>query len=191
MPNSMNDAELDDLVRQVVQSTMGEASTGQGAGPAAMHKVAIAADHRGQALKAQLITFLDELGHAVIDCDGRAASSDYPDLAEAVAISVASGEAWRGILIDGAGIGSCMAANKVPGVRAALCYNHATAVNSRQHNDANVLALGSGLIGPNLARAIVQVWLGTPFGGGRHAPRVAKIKDLERRYARASKDHRS
>ena len=81
--------------------------------------------------------------------------------------------------MDGAGIGSAMAANKVPGVRAALCYDHATAVNSREHNDANVLTLGGGLIGPRLALAIVDTFLRTPFGGGRHAPRVAKIDALD------------
>jgi len=86
--------------------------------------------------------------------------------------------------VDGAGIGSCMAANKVPGVRAALCYDQSTAVNSREHNDANVLTLGAGLIGASLAEQIVKTWLETPFGGGRHAPRVEKIMQIERRFAR-------
>jgi ribose 5-phosphate isomerase B len=85
-------------------------------------------------------------------------------------------------MVDGAGIGSCMAANKVPGVRAALCYDLSTAVNSREHNDANVLTLGGGLIGTNLARQIVKTWLSTPFGGGRHARRVDKIMAIEQRY---------
>ena len=107
---------------------------------------------------------------------------DYPDLAFAVARLVSAGQAARGILVDGAGIGSAMAANKVPGVRAALCYDHATAVNSREHNDANVLTLGAGLIGPALARQIVETWLATPFGGGRHQRRVDKIIAIEQRF---------
>ncbi|HIP73309.1 MAG TPA: RpiB/LacA/LacB family sugar-phosphate isomerase, partial [Anaerolineae bacterium] len=93
------------------------------------------------------------------------------------------GRAWRGIIVDGAGIGSCMAANKVPGVRAAMCYDQATAVSSREHNNANVLTLGAGLIGPNLARQIVTTWLNTEFGGGRHARRVDKIDAIGKRYS--------
>jgi ribose 5-phosphate isomerase B len=85
-------------------------------------------------------------------------------------------------VIDGAGIGSCMVANKVPGVRAALCYDYATAVNSREHNNANVLTLGAGLIGINLAKQIVQTWLATDFAGGRHAKRVEKISLVENQY---------
>jgi len=107
---------------------------------------------------------------------------DYPDFAYVVARMVADGSAWRGIIVDGAGIGSCMAANKVPGVRAAMCYDQATAVNSREHNDANVLTLGAGLIGPNLASQIVKTWLTTGFGGGRHGRRVEKIDEIGRRY---------
>jgi ribose 5-phosphate isomerase B len=109
---------------------------------------------------------------------------DYPDFAFAVATLVSQGTAWRGIILDGAGIGSCMVANKVPGVRAALCYDTSTAVNSREHNDANVLTLGAGLIGPELARQIVAVWLDTAFAGGRHARRVDKIMEIEGRFAR-------
>jgi ribose 5-phosphate isomerase B len=101
-----------------------------------------------------------------------------------VARLVSDGRAWRGIIVDGAGIGSCMAANKVPGVRAAMCYDHATAVNSREHNDANVLTLGGMLLGANLARQVVKVWLETDFGGGRHARRVDKIMAIERRFLR-------
>jgi ribose 5-phosphate isomerase B len=97
---------------------------------------------------------------------------------------VSEGRAWRGIVVDGAGIGSCMAANKVPGVRAAMCYDHATAANSREHNDANVLTLGGTLIGRNLAQQIVKVWLETDFGGGRHSRRVDKIMEIERRFLR-------
>jgi ribose 5-phosphate isomerase B len=97
---------------------------------------------------------------------------------------VSQGRAARGILVDGAGIGSCMAANKVPGVRAAMCYDQSTALNSREHNDANVLTLGAGLIGEALARQIVKTWLETPFGGGRHARRVDKIMQIEGRFVR-------
>jgi ribose 5-phosphate isomerase B len=125
------------------------------------------------------------LGHEVVDCGTSGTEAvDYPDFALAVAELVSQGRAWRGILVDGAGIGSCMAANKVPGVRAAMCYDQSTAVNSREHNDANVLTLGAGLIGETLARQIVKTWLETPFGGGRHARRVEKIMETERRFLR-------
>jgi ribose 5-phosphate isomerase B len=145
--------------------------------------VAIGADHGGYALKETLKKHLAELGYRVTDCGTHSTEPvDYPDLAYAVARLVGSGEAWRGILVDGAGIGSAMAANKVPGVRAALCYDHATALNSREHNDANVLTLGAGLIGPNLARQIVEAWLATDFGGGRHQRRVDKIMEIEQRF---------
>jgi len=103
-------------------------------------------------------------------------------LAAEVARLVSTGKAWRGVMIDGAGIGSCMVANKVPGVRAAMCYDDASAVNSREHNDANVLTLGAGLIGVNLARRILKIWLATDFGGGRHAGRVNKIIAVEKQY---------
>jgi ribose 5-phosphate isomerase B len=123
--------------------------------------------------------------YEVIDCGAHSKESvDYPDFAYAVAQLVANGRATWGIIIDGAGIGSCMAANKVPGVRAAMCYDQATAVNSREHNNANVLTLGAGLIGANLAQQIVTTWLATDFGGGRHARRVDKIDEIGRRFAR-------
>lgn len=145
--------------------------------------IAIGADHGGVSLKDALKPFLEELGYTPIDCGTHSTQPvDYPDLALAVAELVSSGRAWRGILIDGAGIGSCMAANKVPGVRAALCYDQATAVNSREHNDANVLTLGAGLIGAMLAKQIVKTWLETEFAGGRHARRVDKIVAIERRF---------
>jgi len=147
--------------------------------------VALGADHGGFALKEALKSYLQELGYAVLDCGTHSSESvDYPDFAHAVATWVSQGRAARGIMIDGAGIGSCMAANKVPGVRAAMCYDLSTAVNSREHNDANVLTLGGGLIGPNLAREIVKTWLSTPFGGGRHARRVDKIMAIEQRYSK-------
>jgi ribose 5-phosphate isomerase B len=145
--------------------------------------IALGADHGGFQLKEVLKGDLTQQGYALIDCGTRSTDAvDYPDFALAVAELVAQGKAWRGIVIDGAGTGSCMAANKVPGVRAAMCYDHATSVNSREHNDANVLTLGAGLLGENLARQIVKTWLETSFGGGRHARRVEKIADIERRY---------
>jgi len=145
--------------------------------------VALGADHGGFAMKESLKAFVIEQGYQVVDCGTSSSEAvDYPDFALAVARLVSDGKAWRGIIVDGAGIGSCMVANKVPGVRAALCYDHATANNSREHNDANVLTLGAGLIGDNLARQIVKTWLATPFGGGRHAKRVDKIMAVERQY---------
>ena len=152
----------------------------------ANHKtIAIGADHGGYQLKETLKAMLEtaDFGYTVVDCGTHSADSvDYPDYAYAVAQSVASGHAQFGIMIDGAGIGSCMAANKVPGVRAAMCYDQATAVNSKEHNNANVLTLGAGLIGTNLAKQIVTTWLNTDFGGGRHARRVNKIDDIGKRF---------
>lgn len=152
---------------------------------AADQTVAIGADHGGYALKEQLKPTLAKLGWQVADMGCHSANSvDYPDYAFAVARMVAEGRARWGIMIDGAGIGSCMTANKVPGVRAALCYDLATAVNSREHNHANVLTLGAGLIGPALAQQIVTTWLETPFGPDRHAKRVEKIMQIERRFTK-------
>ena len=147
--------------------------------------IALGADHGGFKLKESLKAYLRELGHEVIDCGTTSTEAvDYPDFALAVGELVGQGRAARGILVDGAGIGSCMTANKVPGVRAALCYDQSSAVNSREHNDANVLTLGAGLIGEALARQIVKTWLETPFAGGRHARRVDKIMETERRFLR-------
>ena len=112
------------------------------------------------------------------------AAVDYPDFAEAVARAVASAEAWRGVVIDSAGIGSSIAANKVPGARAALCYDRATARNSREHNDANLLSLGARMIPAEVAREILAVWLATPFAGDRHQRRVDKIRAIEERYSK-------
>ncbi|VAW37171.1 Ribose 5-phosphate isomerase B, partial [hydrothermal vent metagenome] len=149
--------------------------------------IAIGADHGGYALKETLKKMLATALPAfeVVDCGTHGTDSvDYPDFAYAVAQLVSTKRAWRGILIDGAGIGSCMAANKVPNVRAAMCYDQATAVNSREHNNANVLTLGAGLIGASLAQQIVQTWLQTEFGGDRHARRVDKIMAIEKRFSK-------
>jgi ribose 5-phosphate isomerase B len=109
-------------------------------------------------------------------------AADYPDISLQVAELVSAGKASRGILIDGAGIGSAMAANKVPGIRAALCYDKASARNSREHNDSNVLTLGGRLLTQTQAEDVVRVWLNTPFAGGRHQSRIAKITEIERKY---------
>ena len=150
--------------------------------------IAIGTDHGGVDLKNLLKKEITTLGFEVVDCGTNTTEPvDYPDIALSVATLVAEGKAWRGVIIDGAGIGSCMAANKVPGVRAALCYDYATAVNSREHNDANVLTLGAGLIGVNLAKQILTTWLATEFGGGRHAKRVDKIVAIEKRFLKDGK----
>lgn len=152
---------------------------------AAEHIIAIGSDHGGYTLKEQLKPFLQKLGWQVADCGCNSnAPVDYPDYAFAVARMVTERRARWGIMIDGAGIGSCMVANKVPGVRAALCYDQTTAVNSREHNHANVLTLGAGLIGPALAQQIIKTWLETPFGPDRHAKRVEKIMQIERRFSK-------
>ncbi len=155
-------------------------------GPSSGSKViALGADHGGFAMKETLKAYLQELGYAIKDCGTFGSESvDYPDFAYAVARLVSEGQAWRGIMIDGAGIGSCMAANKVPGVRASMCYDLSTAVNAREHNDANVLTLGGHLIAEGLAKKIVKTWLETKFGGGRHQRRVNKIMEIEKRFLR-------
>jgi ribose 5-phosphate isomerase B len=145
--------------------------------------IAIGADHGGFVLKSILKDDLAAAGYVVTDVGTYSPEAvDYPDFAHAVAKLVSSGQAWRGIAIDGAGIGSCMVANKVPGVRATLAYDLSSANNSREHNDANVLTLGAGLIGTNLAKQIVQTWLTTEFGGGRHVRRVDKITAIDQEH---------
>lgn len=147
--------------------------------------IALGADHGGFRLKESLKGLLEGEGLTVRDVgvyDETAA--DYPDIAHAVAELVAGGKASRGIAIDGAGIGSAMVANKVPGIRAALCYDKASARNSREHNDSNVLTLGARLLTQTQAEDVLRVWLGTPFAGGRHQARVDKIAGVERRYLR-------
>lgn len=145
--------------------------------------IAVGADHGGYKMKEELKKFLRELGHQVHDFGTNSEDPvDYPDLAYAVARSVAEAESDLGIVIDGAGVGSAMTANKVPGVRAAACYSVAVARNSREHNDANVLSLGSKTITSAEMREIVQAWLGTEMTEDRHRKRVAKIDAVERQY---------
>lgn len=185
--------DVRDLVTQIVDGLLGGEPSGPADSPAVEPatadpapsgtKIAIGADHGGYPLKERLAFRLRERGTDVLDCGTDSlASVDYPDFAHAVASAVATGKCTWGIIVDGAGIGSAMVANKVPGIRAALCYDLSTARNSREHNHANVLTLGAGLIGENLAWQIVQEWLAVPWGGDRHARRVAKITEIEQRY---------
>src|SRR6202790_3616781 len=143
--------------------------------------IAIGADHGGFDLKEALKPLIESLGLQVRDVGvHEAAPADYPDIALKVAQLVAAGTVARGVIIDGAGIGSCIAANKVPGIRAALCYDKASARNSREHNDSNVLTLGGRLLTANQAEDILRTWLTTPFAGGRHAARTQKITEIEK-----------
>ena len=196
MTDPISREEIYSIVQKIVSKTMEgalpPANTAQTASsPAAApapkitgkRVVAIGTDHGGVDLKDILKKELTKNGFEVIDCGTHTKDSvDYPDIALSVSELVAAGKAWRGVIIDGAGIGSCMAANKVPGVRAAMCYDYATAVNSREHNNANVLTLGAGLIGVNLAKQILNTWLATEFGAGRHARRVNKITAIMDRF---------
>jgi len=143
-------------------------------------RVSIGADHAGYTLKPVLVAALERLGHEV---DDRGTDSeepvDYPAICAAVGREIAAGRADRGIVLGGSGQGEQIAANKVPGVRAALCNDLHLAQLSRQHNDANVLAMGGRVVAPALAVEILQLWLETPFAGGRHARRIAQITDIE------------
>ena len=182
-----NHEEIRTLVRKVLSEMDGETAAPAPSSAEASARIAVGADHGGFPLKQKLAAYLGELGYEVTDCGTSSTDSvDYPDFAHEVARRVAAGECRWGIVVDGAGIGSCMTANKVPGVRAALCYDLSSAKNSREHNLANVLTLGSGLIGENLAKQIVRTWLETPWGTGRHESRVQKITAVEHRYLRQS-----
>lgn len=196
--STIDDEEIHLIVQRVLKQVLGQSQPvaapvtpappaetvpAQGAPAQAKKVVAIGSDHGGYELKEILKTTLNELGFDVRDVGAyNKGAVDYPDFAHEVARLVSVGKAWRGIMIDGAGIGSCIVANKVPGVRAGMAYDYSSAVNSREHNDTNVLTLGAGLIGVNLAKQIVNVWLTTEFGGGRHAGRVDKITAVEKQY---------
>src|ERR1044071_9913947 len=146
-------------------------------------RVALGGDHGGFEMKEEIKRVLSDLGHDFQDFGTHSTEAvDYPDYAHAVARAVARGVCDLGIVVDGAGIGSCMAANKVPGVRAAMCYDTATARNSREHNGANVLTLGGKMISNDLMREIVSVWLSTELTEDRHRRRVEKIDDIGREY---------
>jgi ribose 5-phosphate isomerase B len=151
-------------------------------------RVALGADHGGFEMKEEIKRLLSDLGHEFQDYGTHSTDAvDYPDFAHVVARAVASGNCDLGIVVDGAGIGSCMAANKVPGVRAALCYDEATARNSREHNGANVLTLGGKMIGLDQMRKIVTAWLASDLTEDRHRRRVAKIDAIERDYMNRDK----
>jgi ribose 5-phosphate isomerase B len=150
---------------------------------AADRRIALGADHGGWALKEGLKKSLEESGYLVLDCGTQSGEAvDYPDFALEVANAVKAGRAFRGIMIDGVGTGSCMVANKVPGIRAAHCYDRLTARNSREHNDANVLTLGGQVLTLEQAILIVSTWMNTPFAGGRHQRRVSKIDEIEQQF---------
>ena len=146
-----------------------------------VRSVALGADHGAVAQKQMLATYLETIGYRVVDvgCFG-SEKVDYPDIAVAVCRRVVSGDCERGICMDGAGIGSCMAANKIKGIRAAMCYDIRTVINSREHNSANVLCLGGPLHDAGQLCEMARVWLETRFGGGRHVVRVNKIMAIER-----------
>jgi ribose 5-phosphate isomerase B len=204
-PRNPSPEEVRALVRRVVEATLGGGATGATSGSAAAGAtpaderaptpaaapgtadprvaVAIGTDHGGWQLKDVIRKQLTEAGYAIHDCGTNGPEAvDYPDIAHAVARLVADGTCRWGIVLDGAGIGSAMVANKVPGIRAANCHDLSSARNSREHNHANVLTLGARFLGEGLALEVVRVWLGTPWGPGRHADRVAKITRVEETY---------
>ena len=144
-------------------------------------QIAIGSDHRGFGMKLKLSEVLTELGHTVADEGTHSTEScDYPDISKTVARKVSSGEADRGILICGTGIGMAITANKFPGVRAATCNDEITAEICRRHNDVNVLCLSGDLLGESRLDNLIRVWLNTEFEGGRHARRIEKITEIER-----------
>jgi ribose 5-phosphate isomerase B len=146
--------------------------------------IAIGSDHGGFEMKESLKPIIVELGLVPRDVGVyENKPADYPDIAEKVGEAILKSEAARGVIVDGAGIGSAIAANKMPGIRAALCYDKASARNSREHNDSNVLTLGGRLLTQSQADDVLRTWLSTPFAGGRHSGRVNKISSIEQRYA--------
>lgn len=148
-----------------------------------MKTVVIGSDHGGFELKEVIKFYLTELGYVYIDFGCFDTNSvDYPDIAFLVAESVAQNDDYVGIMIDGVGIGSTMVANKVPGIRCSLCWDLSSVVNSREHNNANMLAIGGQSMGKGWAKQIVKSWLETPFAGGRHEKRVTKIMEIESRF---------
>ncbi|OZM58312.1 ribose 5-phosphate isomerase B [Lottiidibacillus patelloidae] len=148
-----------------------------------MKKVAIGSDHGGFALKEKIKAYLTELGYEYIDFGClHGESVDYPDVAFLVGESVATNEEYVGIMIDGVGIGSGMTLNKIPGVRAAVCWDLSSVINSKEHNNANVLSIGGQHLGEGLAKQLVKTWLETEFAGGRHDRRVTKIMEIESRF---------
>jgi ribose 5-phosphate isomerase B len=145
-------------------------------------RIAVGTDHRGFEIRAKVVESVERLGHEVEDMGTFSPEAvDYPDIAALVARKVSEGEVDRGILVCGTGLGMCIAANKFRGVRAAPCHDDLTAEMSRRHNDSNILCLSADLLGERLIDRMIELWLTTPFEGGRHARRVEKILELERR----------
>ncbi len=145
-------------------------------------KIAIGSDHAGFAYKEKIKELLSALGHEVTDFGANSEESvDYPVFIRPVALAVARGDVERGIVLGGSGNGEAMAANRVKGVRCAVCWNETSARLARQHNDANVISLGQRMMSEELAFELVRIWLETEFEGGRHARRVGKIADIEKR----------
>ena len=143
-------------------------------------KISLGCDHGGYALKEHIKAYLESKGHEVVDCGTYSTDScDYPIFGEVAARKVQSGECERGIVICTTGIGISIAANKVKGIRCALCSDSLSAEMTRRHNDANIIAMGAGIVGPNLARRMVEVFLNTEFEGGRHARRVALLDSIQ------------
>jgi ribose 5-phosphate isomerase B len=151
-------------------------------------RIAFGTDHRGFSLRSNVIELLQRLGHEVQDVGTFSSDSvDYPDIAAAVAQKVSKGEVDRGVLVCGTGVGMCISANKFPGVRAAPCHDDLTTEMSRRHNDANVICLSADLLGEGLIDRMIELWLSTPFEGGRHARRVEKISELDRLMCKEEK----
>lgn len=148
-----------------------------------MKKIAIGSDHGGFELKELIKKELTKLGYEYVDFGCHNGESvDYPDVAFLVGECVATNDNYLGIIIDGVGIGSGMTANKIPGVRCAVCWDMTSVINSRDHNNANVLSIGGQVLGPGLAVQMVKKWLETDFSGGRHDRRVTKIMEIESRF---------
>ena len=153
-------------------------------------RIALGSDHAGFEMKEKIKTFLEELGHRVMDLGtNSSAPVDYPDFAEAVGLAVAQGKADRGLVICGSGVGASVAANKIPGIRAGLCHDTYSAHQGVEHDDMNVLVLGSRVIGLELARDLVKAFLGAAFSGEeRHKRRLSKVKAMELRYGKGKTD---
>jgi ribose 5-phosphate isomerase B len=153
--------------------------------PRAKETIAIGSDHGGFGLKEQLRAYLSSLGFNVVDLGtNNEEPCDYPDFAFAVGVMVTKGTASRGIMIDTLGVASAMVANKIPGIRAACCFDEFSARSSREHNNANFLALGGKTLGVELAKSITKVWLETVYAGGRHQKRLDKLNEIEKRFSK-------
>jgi ribose 5-phosphate isomerase B len=178
------DAIVTDVAREWIEKRRIRIVDREPDGPA-MVQVAIGSDHAGFEMKQSVAAFLREIGASFVDCGTHSKDPvDYPDFALKVALAVALGRARRGIVVDGAGIGSAMAANKVPGIRAAACGDETQARNAREHNDANVLTLGSKLIPLENVRKVISVFLTADLTEERHRARVRKIEAIEKKYYR-------